>query len=79
MAARPTVPERECDATIAPNIITAQPAANARFAVDSGCSTRNTASGSTATMFSARSFGFLNMPPTEPCTRPCSIRLMPRA
>ena len=73
------MPERDCDATIAPSIIAAQKAARARLSIETGCSTRKTANGSTATMFSARSFGFLNMPPTDPCTRPFSTRLMPRA
>ena len=79
IAARPTAPDADCEATIAPNIITPQHAAIPRLKSETGCCIRKTARGSTATMFSAKSLGFLNMPPTDPCTRPCSTRLMPRA
>ncbi len=79
MAASPTVPERECVAMIAPSMSTTQIAASSRRAVDTGRSTSIAARGITATMFRARSLGFLNMPPTDPCTRPFSMRLTPRA
>ena len=72
------VPLLDCDATIAPTINTAQSAAAARRRRLADRSASDTASGMTATMFNARSLGFLNMPPTAPITRPFSTMLIPR-
>ena len=61
------MPLLDCEATIAPTISTPQARRRrARRIVDRARSARDAASGITATMFSARSFGFLNMPPTAP-------------
>ena len=79
MATNPRKPPRDPVATIAPTMHAAQNAANRRFGTLSRRSAKKIVKGSTDTMFSARSFGFCMIPPTDPITRvPCAIRFTPR-
>ncbi len=77
MAASPTLPLRDREAITAPTMSRPQPAASRRRTAAACRSATDAASGRTATILSARSFGFLNMPPTAPCTRPFSTRFDP--
>jgi hypothetical protein len=79
ITASPMVPLRDCETTTAPTMTSAHAAAARRPIIVRLRMASAVANGMTATMLSARSLGFLNIPPTDPCTRPFSTRLIPRA
>ncbi len=79
ITASPTKPPREYDTITAQTIRKPRNDALSRPSVVFARIATRTVRGRSATMFSARSFGFWNIPPTAPCTRPFSTRLKPRA